>query len=149
MTAMVDLAFLLLTFFMLTTTLMEPTVIAINMPKEDEGGHPPPVPSKRVLTLVLAERNKLYWYTGLTDPELYETDYSSNGISAVLITKKREVSKLIVLVKPSDSACYQNMVDVIDEMEILDIPYYLVKITETDKTLVKEFKAKSLMTSSP
>lgn len=149
MTPMVDLAFLLLTFFMLTTTLTETYVIPVQMPANDDAGDPPPVASSRVLTLVLGGKNKIYWYTGLNDHQLQQTDYSNKGIGDLLIRKKGEIRKMIILVKPSHDACYQNMVDIIDEMDILELQYCFVKITDRDKALVKEFHEKSLSVTTP
>ena len=69
MTPMVDLAFLLLTFFVMTTTLNKPQTMEITMPeKPKEQDKPPVVNEKRVLTLVLGGNNKVYWYLGITDP---------------------------------------------------------------------------------
>jgi hypothetical protein len=47
---------------------------------------------------------------------------------------------MIVLVKPSDQSCYQNLIDIIDEMEISKIRYYMEKLTTADKGLMRDFK---------
>lgn len=142
MTPMVDLAFLLLTFFMLTTQLMDPNVIALQMPEKETPDTPlPEVRSERVVTLILGENNKIYWYTGVTQPQLNLTDYSTKGIRDVIRQKKEEINKLIVLVKPSAESSYQNLIDTLDEMDIQSVQFYLVKITPVDKDLVTEYKA--------
>src|SRR4029079_35113 len=65
MTPMVDLAFLLLTFFVLTSTLNKPQTMEITMPeKPKDETEVPKVNEKDVLTIVLGENDKVYWYTG-------------------------------------------------------------------------------------
>lgn len=140
MTPMVDLAFLLLTFFVMTTTLNKPQAMQINMPdKPKEGDEQPEVNEKNVLTLVLGENDKVYWYMGITDPQVEVTDFSATGIRKVLLEKKTELPKLIVLIKSLDEARYKNMVDIMDEMSISMVQRFaLVEITDVDKDLVKE-----------
>jgi len=140
MTPMVDLAFLLLTFFVMTTTLNKPQAMQINMPdKPKEGDEQPEVNERNVLTLVLGENDKIYWYIGITDPEVQVTNFSATGIRKVLQEKKAENPKIIVLIKSLDEARYKNMVDIMDEMSISSVQRFaLVEITDVDKDLVKE-----------
>jgi biopolymer transport protein ExbD len=140
MTPMVDLAFLLLTFFVMTTTLNKPQTMEITMPekakKEDEA---PKVNEREVLTVVLGENDKVYWYTGITDPKVVLTNFSPVGIRKVLLQKKNEIPKLVVLIKAMDKAKYKNMVDILDEMNINVIQRYaLVDITPVDEQIIKE-----------
>lgn len=140
MTPMVDLAFLLLTFFVMTTTLNKPQAMQITMPdKPKDGDEQPEVNERNVLTLVLGENDKVYWYMGITNPEVEVADFSATGIRKVLLAKKAEIPKLIVLIKSLDEARYKNMVDILDEMNISSVQRYaLVDITDVDKELVKE-----------
>ncbi len=140
MTPMVDLAFLLLTFFVMTTTLNKPQAMQINMPdKPKENDEQPEVNEKNVLTLVLGENDKVYWYMGITDPEVKVSDFSATGIRKVLLEKRTENPKVIVLIKSLDEARYKNMVDIMDEMNISSMQRFaLVDITDVDKDLVKE-----------
>src|SRR4028118_1947505 len=66
MTPMVDLAFLLLTFFMLTTTFAKPTVMQLNMPVRDK---PTPVPGSRALTIILGKNHQVHYFFGLYAPQ--------------------------------------------------------------------------------
>src|SRR5688572_27220025 len=69
MTPMVDLAFLLLTFFILTTTFNKPKTMEVNMPdKVQDEKEQTKVNENDILNLVLAEDNKIYWWIGLTPP---------------------------------------------------------------------------------
>src|SRR3954464_13793637 len=67
MTPMVDLAFLLLTFFMLTTTFGKPKTMEITMPIKDPTIEPMPI--NNALTILLTDKDKIYWYFGEFKPE--------------------------------------------------------------------------------
>lgn len=135
---MVDLAFLLLTFFILTTTLNEPKVLPLSMPEEPDDIHqPPPVSGKRVLTLILGKQNKVFYYTGVIDPKIEETTFDDTGLRKILLTKRQEIPNLVVLIKPSEQSRYQNLVDILDEMKISQVQHYFVTpITTVDKELI-------------
>jgi biopolymer transport protein ExbD len=140
MTPMVDLAFLLLTFFMLTTTFNKPQTMEIVMPdkpkKEDQQ---PLVNEKHVLTLLLGEKDKIYWYIGITKPHLEVTNFSQEGVRKILSEHNAQIKEMMVLIKPSDESRYKNVVDILDEMTISNISRYaLVEITPVDKELIKE-----------
>lgn len=140
MTPMVDLAFLLLTFFVMTTTLNKPQTMEITMPEKPKpGDEMPEINEKNVLTLVLGGDDKIYWYMGITDPVVDVSNFSATGIRKVLLAKKAELPKLVVLIKAMDEAKYKNMVDIMDEMNISAMQRFaLVDITDTDVQLVKE-----------
>mgnify|MGYP002777002128 CR=1 FL=1 len=145
MTPMVDLAFLLLTFFMLTTTFAKPNVMQISMPvppeKEEEQ---PPLKASNALTVILGPNDKVFYYDGLVRegeavPELVTTDYSANGIRKHL--KERNTNpKLFVMIKPLQEARYKNVVDILDEMTITGTgAYALIKdFTPDEKKFIKE-----------
>jgi biopolymer transport protein ExbD len=139
MTPMVDLAFLLLTFFMLTTTFNKPQTMEITMPEKPKAEDKAPlVNEKRVLTLVLDEKDEIYWYVGVTDPKVEKTDFSGSGVRRVLLEKNAQINEMVVLIKPSDRSRYKNVVDILDEMNIANIQRYaLVDITPEDKQLIK------------
>ncbi|MEJ7643540.1 MAG: biopolymer transporter ExbD [Chryseolinea sp.] len=140
MTPMVDLAFLLLTFFILTTTLNKPQTMELNMPeKEKEGDKPPEVNEKKVVTLILGPDDKVYWYVGITDPVVQLTNFSKDGVRKIITQKNAEIPGLIVLIKPGKESRYKNMVDILDEMTISTIQRFaMVKITAVDEELIKE-----------
>ena len=140
MTPMVDLAFLLLTFFVMTTTLNKPQTMEITMPEKPKpGDEMPEINEKNVLTLVLGPDDKVYWYMGITNPTVEVSGFSATGIRKILLAKKAELPKLVVLIKAMDEAKYKNMVDIMDEMNISSMQRFaLVDITDTDVQLVKE-----------
>lgn len=145
MTPMVDLAFLLLTFFMLTTTFSKPHTMELYMPVVPKEGEPPmPIKPENALTVVLGEEDRLYYYFGFAgdEPEVVETDFSANGIREVLLSDKvKSNSKMVVLIKASETSRYSNLVDILDEMKITGASKYaLVDIHSEDKELISNLK---------
>jgi biopolymer transport protein ExbD len=137
MTPMVDLAFLLLTFFILTSSLAKFQIMDVAMPDSESTEPPPRVPAEKVLNLALSENNKIFWWIGI-DPPLSETNYSKEGIRKLLFEKKSEIPGLVVLIKPKDNSKYENIVDVLDEIEITNIETYaIVDFSQEDETLFK------------
>jgi len=141
LTPMVDLAFLLVTFFMLTTTFSKPQTMEINMPVRDisspESGQA--VKESKTMTILLGPNDEVYYYLGITKPEVNKTDYSGSGIRKILLEKKSSIKDFVVLIKPMETSTYRNVIDILDEMNITGIGRYaLVDITPFDLELVKE-----------
>lgn len=95
-TPMVDLGFLLITFFMLTTTMNKPQVMEINMPlKEDV---PPEERTKfkesQTMTVILGPNNVIYYYFGITNPVVDSTNFGKDGIRKVLLAENLKRSPL-------------------------------------------------------
>ena len=88
-TPMVDLGFLLITFFMLTTTLSKPQTMEINMPeKEYDPNDPTKIPESAALTVILSQDDKIFYYSGFENPTVEVTDFSqTNGIGKILREK--------------------------------------------------------------
>ncbi len=137
MTPMVDLAFLLLTFFILTTTFNKPKTMEVNMPdKVIDEKEQTKVNERDILNLILSENNKIYWYIGL-EPPVNETNYSSTGVRKVLLEQNRDNPKLMILIKPEDNSKYENMVNILDEMDITNSKRFaIVDYTPDDKTII-------------
>ena len=138
MTPMVDLAFLLITFFMLTTTFNKPQAMEVNMPDKTDKKETTPLKESKPMTIILGEDNKVYWYMGLTDPKVEVSDFSAEGIRKVVLKKNREISELVIVIKAMKTSKYKNMVDILDEMHITDSKRYaIVAITPLDIQLTK------------
>ena len=137
MTPMVDLAFLLLTFFILTTTFNKPNVLQLTMPEPvQDSTRIPMLMDKNAFSVVLAEHNKIYWWIGL-DETASLTNYSKHGLRKLLLEQSKANPDLMVLIKPMDKARYENMVDILDEVEIANISRYaIVDFTEADKARI-------------
>lgn len=149
MTPMVDLGFLLLTFFVLTTTLSTPNTMPVVVPpkidKKDEV-EPPKISEGKVITLLVG-RGKIYYYTGIENPELRVTDFSKSGIRKVLLERRAEVEarygkgEMIVIIKMMDEAQYKDFVDILDEMAVIEQKKYaLVDITPEELSLIEDYK---------
>ena len=138
MTPMVDLGFLLITFFMLTTTFNKPQTMEINMPDKTEKNDEQKIKESKALTIILGRNNKVYWYQGLNNPTVNITDFSDKGLRKLVVDKQREVDGLIILIKPMKKSRFKNVVDILDEMTIVGAERYsLVDITEEDMKLVQ------------
>ena len=136
LTAMVDLAFLLITFFMLTTTLSKPQSMPLGLPdKEDDKTKDKPikVDENRTLTVLLGDNDKLVYYMGLLATPIAgpkDISYGKEGIRKELLKRKKSVVEytgnkdkgLIVIIKPSKKSNYRNLVDILDEMAIVGVP---------------------------
>lgn len=148
MTPMVDLGFLLLTFFIFTTTFSKPNMMKLNMPEKTDDKKPETSESKlsNTITIVMGKENRIFWYqealTDVTVESLKETDYSANGIRAE-INKKRatalDTAMFTVVIKPSDEATFENAVDILDEMEITgNKRFAIVDLMPQEKTALEE-----------
>lgn len=137
MTPMVDLAFLLLTFFILTTTFNKPKTMEVNMPdKVDNPDQQTRINERDILNLVLAEDDKIFWWVGL-EPPVNETTYSANGVRRVVLEHLQANEKMMVLIKPKDKSRYENMVNILDEMEITDTKRYaIVEYSPDDEAII-------------
>src|SRR5882757_6821604 len=92
MTPMVDLAFLLLTFFILTTTLNKSTVIEIAMPQKSPDTTP--VPEKRVISLIIDVEGKVYWRHGVSISKVEQIHLTHEVISKFLTSKNSEINNM-------------------------------------------------------
>jgi len=135
LTAMVDLAFLLITFFMLTTTLNKPKAMDLAMPDKTVKTNQLPVAATRSMTILLGSHNKLEWYLGEAGKSAPTVDnFGKEGIRKALIENGKHVAEthaapdnfMIVLIKPSDKSSYENLVSVLDEMSITGVKSYAI-----------------------
>jgi len=135
LTAMVDLAFLLITFFMYTTTLQKPKAMRLNMPDNEDKRMQLPIAASRSMTILLGGHNGLEWYMGEAGKSAPTIDhYGKDGIRKALIDNAKQVAdthsadqKLMeVVIKPSDKSTYQNLVAILDEMKIANIQIYAI-----------------------
>ncbi|MBE8714521.1 ExbD/TolR family protein [Sphingobacterium hungaricum] len=150
LTAMVDLAFLLITFFMLTTSLTKPQAMDVAMPDRDKTDVQSTidVADNRTITLLLGSDNKILWYYGQLEKPIFPTavvNYSRDGLRKVITEMKAEVlnrtkgKDLIVLIRPSDNSISRNLVDALDEMKIMDVKRYMIsKINQNEIALLKD-----------
>ncbi|MCO6498098.1 MAG: biopolymer transporter ExbD [Chitinophagaceae bacterium] len=138
LTPMVDLGFLLITFFIFSTTMSQPTSMNLNMPKDTEK----PTDDTKVkesgsLTILMGKANVVYYYLGNEIMDLQTTNYKD--IRDVIMKKKRStpIDDLYIIIKPNSDASYKNVVDILDEMNICDIPRYaMMDPTDDENALI-------------
>lgn len=166
MTPMVDLAFLLITFFIFTATMNEPSTMDLNMPKDtDKPEEETKAKQSGALTIMLGKNDQVYYYEGELDPNganFKQTTFK--GIRDEIIRKKKDVissyrgnpaceekakskgrdpvkecadEDFVVVIKPNEEATYKNTVDILDEMTINQVRRFaMVKIADTEKQLI-------------
>ncbi|MHA8109688.1 ExbD/TolR family protein [Aquirufa sp. A-Brett2-W8] len=141
MTPMVDLGFLLITFFMLTTTLAKPVTMQLNMPDKTDTKETSPVKLSETLT-VCPDANKVYYYQGIPTEAgtvMQLTNYSETGIRKVIADLKAKVgNNFTIVIKPTKGAKYRNMIDMLDECAITNNKRYaLLEIDPDTEALIK------------
>lgn len=192
-TPMVDMIMLLVTFFMLCTTLMKPQTMEISMPSDKEDikeENRSQIAASKAITILIDENNTLYYFKGKPsggndipdEGKLFSTTYGKNGIRKVLLESNpqavQEVARLkqefaskhtsnvqeeqkikaaykesldkiknadytpSVIIKASDKATYDNLIQVLDEMQICSIGRYVIdNFADGDKAKIEAFKS--------
>jgi biopolymer transport protein ExbD len=136
LTPMVDLGFLLITFFVFTTTMSTTTAMGMITPKEE--GDPTTVCESCAITVLPAADNKIYYYEGAEKNAAYkETNYSATGLRKLLADKKSSATAnnkdAILIIKPGETSSFKNLVDIIDESTICMYKrYYLDKLSNDE-----------------
>ena len=153
MTPMVDLGFLLITFFVFTTTMSTPKATDLFMPK-DNIDRPQPLPNSLALSLLLDDNNKVFYFNGdfkeaVSASKIFETNYSTyDGIGKIIRRKQKDVGAsgkfsdgrkgLMLLIKPTSKSVYKNVIDALDEAVINDVKKYaIVEPTDDEIRYIK------------
>ena len=151
MTAMVDVAFLLLTFFVLTATMNSNNLMEIVKPPKCEGPDcGQDVLEDKILTLILEKDNQVSFYHGNDLDEMSTTDFSDNGVRKAILSHLNRHADLcsetdhqqgcwdpIFVIKPKKESRFANLVDILDEMAITHAPKYaLAEFTREDSLLL-------------
>ncbi len=149
MTPMVDLGFLLITFFVFTTTMSFPKATDLFMPKDDLA-HQQPLPTTIPLSLLLCHNNKVYYYNGdfkeaVNANKIFETNNSTyDGIGKIIRQKQKDIDAsgkfadgrkgLMLLIKPTSGSDYKNVIDALDEAVINDVRKYAIVEPASEET---------------
>ncbi|MBF8294848.1 MAG: Biopolymer transport protein ExbD/TolR [Bacteroidetes bacterium] len=137
MTPLVDVAFLLLTFFMLTTTFSLPQVMDITLPPSETKSE---VTEASLLLVRLMEDGRIFWNMGTDAPRALD----ANTLRAFLQERINTNPAMITLVKVDRKSKYSNMVRIIDELHLANITRYsLAPLLEQDKKIVEQAAGKS------
>ena len=126
MTPMVDIAFLLLIFFMVTTVFRTPQAMEINLPPKDKQI---PIAQSNILHLRVLPGPKMFWNVGENDPETVEL----SKLPPILKKEGSLNDKLVILIMIHKDAEFHNMVDIIDELDIARMTRFsLAPLSEED-----------------
>lgn len=147
LTPMVDLGFLLITFFMYTTTMTQNKSMVIDMPyKSEQNTSPTAFPEESTLTLIPTGNRKLLQIEGnnIANSEIISLQQLRSSLTkhihiakALPVTYSQEAHKLHVIIKPNYDCKYEDLVTILDEMAINDVPYYaIVDVTTEDQQLL-------------
>ena len=167
-TPMVDMMMLLITFFMVCTSLAKPQSMELSMPSNDKNVNDADKSVSKesyTITLYLAKDNKLYYIKGIQkydDPSCLKVkDWSKDGIGKKRLADPKKytdsiynaelgkikageidggkISTMTIVIKSTDDAKYKNMVDALDEMQINGIGKYVIdKLNDKDLQLLKK-----------
>jgi biopolymer transport protein ExbD len=140
LTPMVDLGFLLITFFIFTTTMSQPTAMRLYLPKDTDEKDQNKVKASGALTLLLGGNDVVYYYEGELAPDASNFKTTNfKGIREEIISKKRSTDPkdFVVVIKPDKESSYKNVVDALDEMTINDVKRYaMVDISDVEVQLI-------------
>jgi biopolymer transport protein ExbD len=138
LTPMVDLGFLLITFFVFTTTMAKPTVMKVEVPLET--GITTDICNSCALTTILCDNDFIQYYEGSIDTAVVKTtDFKT--IRQIIQQKKKKVfaargnaDEFVLIIKPTDKSSFKNFVDITDEVTINQVKrYYIDGIREEEK----------------
>ena len=144
MTPMVDLGFLLITFFMLTTTLSRPVTMQLNMPDKTDDQQKSEVKMSETLTVCPGPDGKVYYYQGLPNEagtKLEVTTFDDKeGIRQILFQKKQAIgTNFTIVIKPTKNAKYKAVIDFLDELSITNNKRYaILEIDPDTEALIKK-----------
>ncbi len=143
-TPMVDLGFILITFFIYTTSLAKPNVIDVAMPSTTHTDKPTVYPEESTLTLIPVKDHLVYYYFGVLKEKEQLRKTEMINVRDLLLKKKKEAvtlpsrfsaeaHKLHVLLKPNSDCTYDDLVKLLDEMSIVTVPVYMIaEISEVE-----------------
>ena len=152
MTPMVDLGFLLIAFFVVTTELSRPTIVDLYMSKD---GPPTDLGTSNALTVLLGKNNSIFYYGGdwevaIKAKQIFQTNFSyAKGLGEIIRKKqgwldinmanKEGRDGLMLLIKAGNDANYENVLKVLDEITINQVKKYaIIKLTKAERDFLKD-----------
>jgi biopolymer transport protein ExbD len=148
LTPMVDLGFLLITFFIFTTSMSSPKSMKLIMPNDKGDFTPSEVGESTALTVIPLKDDKIFYYHGELTKALQTntfgvTNYSlTDGLGQIVRNKQAVLGKIgkrndmVLMVKPAPESNYQQLVNVLDEMLINDVKRYaIMDLTPEEKEI--------------
>ncbi len=145
LTPMVDLGFLLVTFFVFTTTMSTSTAMNMNEPKDDNPEEQMKVKNSGAMTILLGRADQIYYYFGQLDPNTLSEQFKSSNFKDIrnLILEKKKatpIDDLMYIIKSDSASTFKNAIDILDEMSISAVPpghYAEVDMTPAEAELIR------------
>lgn len=145
LTPMVDLGFLLITFFVFTTTMSQSTAMNMNEPKDDPDQQLK-VKNSGAMTILLGKNDQVYYYYGQLEADKVSEQFKSTNfkdIRELILAKKKatNIDDLMYIIKSDKESTFKNAIDILDEMTISAVPpghYAEVDMTDTEQQLIKQ-----------
>ncbi len=145
LTPMVDLGFLLITFFVFTTTMSQATAMNMNEPKDDPDQQLK-VKNSGAMTILLGKGNQVYYYFGQLEADKLSEEFKSTNFKDVrklIVDKKKStpIDDLMYIIKSDSTSTFANSIDILDEMSIAAVPpghYAEVDITPVERMLIQK-----------
>ncbi|MEK7226362.1 MAG: biopolymer transporter ExbD [Bacteroidota bacterium] len=149
MTPMVDLGFLLISFFVITAELSKPRAMKLYMPHD---GKPTPSAESKTITFLTGANSQLFYYygeekdAGTKNPITAISWSEKTGVGRIIKEKQLQLdgtkggrSEMVVIIKPGKESTYKNVVDILDEMTIHQVTRYaIVKPGEKDSLFLSK-----------
>jgi biopolymer transport protein ExbD len=141
----VDLGFLLITFFMMTTTMAKPRAMNVQMPSTEHTQTPTVFYESSAITLIPASKHVIYYYEGIFNPTApFKKVTNAEGIRKMLTAKKASLShrekiaerELQVIIKSHPSSTVNDIIALLDEMKIDDVKYYAMEDISAEESLL-------------
>ena len=144
MTPMVDLGFLLITFFIFTAELTKPKAMDMKVPKDSTDNTPTAIST--TMTILIGGNNRLFYYYGFEkdaekEGRIHAITYDEkSGVGKIIREKqadilrnKKDKNLLMVVIKPGKESSYKNSVDILDEMLINNVTRYAMTKLSPDE----------------
>lgn len=137
LTPMVDLGFLLITFFVFTSSLSAPKAMTL---MQTHDGEEKPVMQSGAMSIILTGNHEIYYYygqleTAKANKQIVKTNFQRIRNLILEKKKKTDLAFLMYLIKVDKQASFGDLIDLLDEMQICDIPvghYAEVELTEAE-----------------
>lgn len=131
LTPMVDLGFLLITFFMVSTILSQPKITGLVLPKDST--IKTLLKESAVLTIMPVRENKIEYLEGRNETSGTIKHCSYAELPSVIQQKQNRVAQLlgnknmtVIIIDPGEGTSYKNFIDILDEIQINDVQHYFV-----------------------
>lgn len=151
LTPMVDLGFLLITFFIFTTNLSEARSAKLILPADGASSN---LGESAALTVIPSHGDSIFYYNGSWSTHLAKGSFgwtsstAIDGIGQIIRQKQRALDasgigrkEMMLLIKPADASSYAQFIRLLDEVMIEDIKHYaLMDLSAEERAYLTERK---------